>query len=125
MLGARCADPFSRRVVRVSMGAALRLPIVESQDLVGDMELLRDSWNFELAAAVLDDADEELPAAVRPKRLALVFGTEADEVNPTWLAACERRLTLPMRSGADSLNVATATGVFLYHFTRVAATTGL
>jgi hypothetical protein len=30
MLGRRCADAFSRRVLRVSMGAALRLPLIES-----------------------------------------------------------------------------------------------
>src|SRR5438876_1021206 len=40
VLGARCADPFSRRVLRVSMGAALQLPIIESRRLEADLRHL-------------------------------------------------------------------------------------
>jgi tRNA G18 (ribose-2'-O)-methylase SpoU len=31
------------------------------------------------------------------------------------IAACDRRLTIPMRGGADSLNVAAASAIFLHH----------
>jgi tRNA G18 (ribose-2'-O)-methylase SpoU len=34
------------------------------------------------------------------------------------ITACDRRVTLPMKLGTDSLNVAVAAGIFLYHFTR-------
>ena len=121
VLGAQGADPFSRRAVRVSMGAALSLPIVESADLLEEMRRLQDQWRFEVVAAVVDSQAEELTAAARAPRLALVFGTEADEAQPDWLAGCTRRVTLPMHGDADSLNVASASAVFLYHFTRTAA----
>ena len=41
LLGPACADPFSRRVLRVSMGNALTLPIVQSLDLRADLQIGR------------------------------------------------------------------------------------
>jgi tRNA G18 (ribose-2'-O)-methylase SpoU len=38
------------------------------------------------------------------------------------LSACDRKITIPMGLGTDSLNVAVAAGIFLYHFTQVAQT---
>ena len=43
---------------------------------------------------------------------------EAQGLGPEWLAHCHRRVTIPMKLGTDSLNVAVAAGIFLYHFTR-------
>ena len=33
---------------------------------------------------------------------------------------CQRQVTIPMSRGTDSLNAAVASGVFLYHFERIA-----
>ena len=42
----QCADPFSRRVLRVSMGASLRLPLLESGDCDCSLARCRDSFGF-------------------------------------------------------------------------------
>jgi tRNA G18 (ribose-2'-O)-methylase SpoU len=119
LLGAGCCDPFSRRVLRVSMGAAFKQPIVESRDLAADLMRLRNEWGFELAATVLDPVAEPLSAASRTDRLALLFGNEHSGLSAEWVGLCHRRLTIPMSGDADSLNVAVAAGIFLHHFTRV------
>ena len=116
ILGRGCCDPFSRRVLRVSMGAALRLPILESPDLERDVRRLRDEWQVELIATVLDDTAEPLAHATKPLRLGLLFGNEADGLDERWLELCDRRLTIPMQEGTDSLNVAIAAGIFLHYF---------
>ena len=133
LLGPACADPFSRRVLRVSMGNALTLPIVQSRDLRADLLRLKTEWQVQLAATVIENSDptdagepliahgndaEALSQAARPARLALLFGNEAHGLGPEWLELCDRRLTIPMND-ADSLNVAVAAGIFLYHFTAV------
>ena len=120
VLGKGCADPFSRRVLRVSMGNAFFLPIVESDDLRGDLLRLRDDWGVELAATVLDGAAEPLEEAARPPRLALLFGNEAHGLEREWIELCTRRLTIPMERGTDSLNVAATAAICLYYFQRVA-----
>lgn len=111
-----CCDPFSRRVLRVSMGAAFPLPIIESRDLTGDLKRLRDEWQLELIATVLEDAAESLAIAAKPPRCALLFGNEADGLSEHHVALCHRRVTIPMRRGVDSLNVAVAAGIVLHHF---------
>ena len=47
-----------------------------------------------------------------------MFGNEAQGLDAAHVAACDRRVTIPMKLGTDSLNVSVATGIFLYHFTR-------
>jgi len=120
LLGRSCCDPFSRRVLRVSMGTALRLPIVESVDLEQDVRRLREEWKFELIATVLDETATPLSCAQRRDRVGLLFGNEADGLDERWQLLCDHRLTIPMRLGTDSLNVAIAAGIFLHHFTQTA-----
>jgi len=114
VLGGQCADPFSRRVLRVSMGAALHLPLVESRDLAADLEKLRQA-DYELVATVIDAAAEPLAAFRRTEKLALLLGSEGHGLGPEWLSLCHRRVTIPMQLGIDSLNVAVAAAVILYH----------
>jgi tRNA G18 (ribose-2'-O)-methylase SpoU len=117
VLGPHCCDPYSRRVLRVSMGTVLRLPIVQPPDLAEGLEQLRGA-GVQLAATVLDPAAEHLEGAGRPERFGLLFGCEGYGLERRWLELCDRQLTIAMEGGTDSLNVAVATGIFLYHFTR-------
>jgi tRNA G18 (ribose-2'-O)-methylase SpoU len=118
VLGERCHDPFWRQSVRVSMGTIFSLPIVHSENLLRDLRRLREEWGVELAATVLDESAEPLSRATRPERFGLVFGNEAQGLDAAHVAACDRRITIPMKLGTDSLNVGVAAGIFLYHFTR-------
>jgi tRNA G18 (ribose-2'-O)-methylase SpoU len=118
ILGRHCCDPFWRQSVRVSMGTIFSLPLVRSADTLRDLAALRERWQVQLAAAVVDDpAAEPLAASRRPDRLALLFGNEAQGLGKDYVLTCQRRLTIPMHLGTDSLNVAVAAAVFLYHFT--------
>ncbi len=116
ILGGRSADPFSRRVLRVSMGASLSLPIVTSADLAGDLARLRRRWQVELVATVLDPNAQPLARCPRSERLAVVFGNEGWGLDPKWLELCDCQATIPMAEGIDSLNVAVAAGIVLHHF---------
>jgi tRNA G18 (ribose-2'-O)-methylase SpoU len=116
LVGGRCPDPLSRRVLRVSMGSALLLPVLACDNLERDVDRLGSEFGFELAAAVADPAAEPLDQAHRPARFALFLGSESEGLEPAWLARCARQITIPMRPGADSLNVAVALGIFLHHF---------
>jgi len=118
LLGPECADPFSRRVLRVSMGTAFTMPIRETRDLQSDLQRLRDEHHVELAAAILDPSAEPLENARRPERMAILFGNEKHGLDKKWIELCHRKLTIPMAPGADSLNVAVAAGIFFHYFQR-------
>jgi tRNA G18 (ribose-2'-O)-methylase SpoU len=115
LLGRECAYAFSRRVLRVSMGAVLQIPVIESSDLHADLRLLGE-LGFEIVATVLDPTAKLLREAKRGDRLAILFGSEGHGLGESWLAHCSQRVTLPMHGNVDSLNVAVASAVFLYHF---------
>ena len=118
VLGERSCDPFWRQSIRVSMGAVFTLPIVRSENIMRDLAHLRSEWGIELVATVLDERAEPLAAARRRCKLGLLFGNEAQGLDQALVDACDRRVTIPMKLGTDSLNVAVAAGVILYHFTR-------
>ncbi|HEY2414016.1 MAG TPA: RNA methyltransferase [Pirellulaceae bacterium] len=117
LLGRQCADPFSRRVLRVSMGSALHIPIIESRDIMADAKTVAAA-DFELVAAVLDSTAEPLNVAKRKNRMVLLLGGEGHGLSAEWLELAQRKVTIPMQLGIDSLNVAVAAAVLLYHFCR-------
>lgn len=119
ILGPRSCDPFFRQAVRVSMGTVFKLPIVQSEDLLHDLDRLRNEWRAQLIATVLHDETAESLAEVHPPaRFALLFGNEAQGLSEDVVRRCGRRVTIPMRLGTDSLNVMVAAGIFLFHLTQ-------
>ncbi|HEU5118001.1 MAG TPA: RNA methyltransferase [Isosphaeraceae bacterium] len=114
LTGRRCPDALSRRVLRVSMGMSLRVPVLAMEDLPAEVESLRRDEGLGLAATVTDPEAEPFDQFVRPQRLGLVLGSESAGLEPDWVRRCDRKLTIPMRPGAESLNVAVAAGVLLY-----------
>ena len=116
MVTPHCTDPFSRRVLRVSMGTAFRVPVVETNDLEQELMNLRTKWRTHLVAAVLDDRCAPLKHVPHADRVAILLGNEADGLAPQWTEACDCQITIPLQNGTDSLNVSVAAGIFLYHF---------
>jgi len=123
ILGQHCCDPFYRQSIRVSMGTIFRLPIVQSRDLLSDLDRLRKEHGVDLVAMVVDERAESLRRARQTHRMAILFGNEAQGLRAEHIAACDRRVTIPMKLGTDSLNVSVAAGVVLYHFTQCAGGT--
>lgn len=111
-----CGDFFSRRVARVSMGTLFHLPICVSRDLAAELRAMRSDYGVEVFGTVLEREATPLWKIAPPRRWALVVGNEGHGVGNDVLQQCSQRLTIPMHGLTDSLNVATATGVFLYHF---------
>lgn len=125
LVGRGCADPFSRRVLRVSMGTAFKLRLAQCDDLAAELGQLR-SHGFETIGAMLTSDAAELETAERCARSVLVLGNEGHGLTEKVAAACSKKVKLEMRRGVDSLNVAVASGVFLYHLMRkVSSAAGL
>lgn len=116
VLGERCHDPFWRQSIRVSMGTIFRLPIYRSPDLLHDLVRLKREWNVDLAATVLEEGAQPLASAPRRERQGILFGSEPHGLDAATIALCDRRITIPMKLGTDSLNVAVAAGIIMYHF---------
>jgi tRNA G18 (ribose-2'-O)-methylase SpoU len=116
--GPSCPEPFSRRVMRVSMGSALHLPVIQIAEEDAELTRLLASSRIEILGAVADPRASPFIEYTPPDRFALVLGEEDQGLSADWAAVCGRCLTIPMRPGASSLNVAVAAGILLEHLTR-------
>jgi len=119
LVSPRCADPLYRRSVRVSMGTVFQVPWTRIGDWSEAGPALH-ALGFEIAALALSDDAVALNAysASRPERVALVMGTEGDGLSAEAIGAADAVVTIPMRGGVDSLNVASAAAVALWEMTR-------
>jgi tRNA G18 (ribose-2'-O)-methylase SpoU len=118
LLSPRCADPFYRKAIRTSTGSVFFLPIVRAAGWPAGLVDLRARLGLTLVAAVLDAGAVPLHALAPPPRFALVLGAEGPGLAPETSRLCDVRVTIPMATGADSLNVATAGAVLLHHLLR-------
>jgi tRNA G18 (ribose-2'-O)-methylase SpoU len=111
----RCADPYYRRAVRVSMGTVLQIPWTRLAEWPEGAAQLHEA-GFEIAALALDEGAVDLATYAQhpPDRVALLLGTEGDGLSPAGLASADTVVTIPMSRGVDSLNVAAASAVALW-----------
>ena len=117
LLGAGCADPYSPKVQRASMGSGFRVPAA-SAVFPGALESL-EKEGFHVIVSALDGNPlyERKPLPANEK-IILVIGNEAHGVSPAVQQMADVRLKIPMRGGAESLNAAVAAGILMYELTR-------
>jgi tRNA G18 (ribose-2'-O)-methylase SpoU len=119
LLSPSCADPLYRRSVRVSMGEVFAVPYATLRPWPGALAEVRGA-GFSLLAMTPDRAAvpiQRLGATYR-HRPALLLGAEGAGLSTAALAASDQRVTIPMRRGVDSLNVAAAAAVACWELTR-------
>ncbi len=106
---------WSRRTVRVSMGAVWRIPVWRAEDPWPVLEAWRGAEpGSEAVAAALVPGAEDARAWRPAARCALVMGPEDTGLDPAQVARCERAVAIPMASGMDSLNVAAAGAILMF-----------
>jgi tRNA G18 (ribose-2'-O)-methylase SpoU len=115
LLDPRCADPLYRRSVRVSMGHVLRVPFAVLPGAWPDSLGVLGRHGFETLALTPQPAAVELRSVRPPERWAVLLGAEGPGLTPEALAAADRLVRIPMATGVDSLNVATAAAVAFAH----------
>ncbi|MHC1548234.1 TrmH family RNA methyltransferase [Phyllobacterium sp. K27] len=108
-------DPLYRKAIRVSVGAALRVPFARQGQIEKIIEALQEA-DFTLFA--LSPSGSVSINAVQPtQRTALLLGTEGKGLPPALLQQLQTA-RIPMSVNFDSLNVATASGIALARLSR-------
>ena len=113
-------DPLYRKDIRTSMGASLQIPFTRATTLEAALAGLR-ARGFTIVALTPSALAEPLgsvAAQIGSGRLAIVAGHEGDGLSLATLAQCDVLARIPMHGKVDSLNVATATAIALYEFSR-------
>jgi TrmH family RNA methyltransferase len=101
------ADPWSPKVVRAGAGSHFDIHHVASDDPMADASAL----GIEIVASVVAGGDQ--PRRIdRP--IALMIGSEAHGLPRENVTSAERRITLSMRRGVESLNAGVAASILMY-----------
>jgi tRNA G18 (ribose-2'-O)-methylase SpoU len=114
LVAPRCADPLYRRSIKVGMGAVFQLPWTRLPDWYDALPAISTAGFTTVALTLADDAVPIDEAVAGVDRLALVLGSEGHGLSSHWEQAADRRATIPMAAGIDSLNVAAASAVACY-----------
>lgn len=116
LLSDGCTDTFSPKVVRASMGAVFRLPVLSSLDMVNAVEALK-AKGISVYAAVAKDGDD-ITKLNLSHGAAAVIGNEGNGLTDETIAACTAKATVIMRGRAESLNAAAAATVIIWEMTK-------
>jgi tRNA G18 (ribose-2'-O)-methylase SpoU len=116
LLDPSSVDPLYRKALRTAMGAALVVPFARLEPWPAALARLGETGAI---VAALTPRTPSVPidgfaAAHRDRSVALLVGGEGDGLSQAALAAADVRVRIPMAPGADSVNVATATGIALH-----------
>ncbi|MBO5868342.1 MAG: RNA methyltransferase, partial [Oscillospiraceae bacterium] len=106
-----CADPYSHKVVRASMGAVFRAPVIQS-----DWETVKAacrSSKIPVAVTALSDAAVDIRSADLTQ-MAVVIGSEGQGVRREILDSADAELIIPMQPHCESLNAAIAAAIVMW-----------
>ena len=106
-----CADPYSHKVVRSSMGAVFRRPVVQTtwQEV---REKCKEA-GIPIAVTALSDRAQDIRQA-RLNTMAVVIGSEGQGVRKEILEAAQTELIIPMNERCESLNAAIASAIVMW-----------
>jgi tRNA G18 (ribose-2'-O)-methylase SpoU len=116
VLSETCCDPLYRKAIRTSMGSALRIPYARLKDWPADLAALKTA-GFRIVALTPRGDAIDLSMCARTRRMALLVGSEGPGLTAAAEAMADVCVRIPISAAVDSLNLATATGIALYHFT--------
>lgn len=115
MLSEKCADIWSPKAMRASMGSVFRLPCI-SCNLEQAITSLKES-GFAIYGAMLDENAQRLGSLDFPQKTAVVIGSEGAGVSKSVQECCTGALYIPI-TGAESLNAAAAAAIILWELSR-------
>ena len=110
------ADPYGWRALRGAMGSTFRLPVASGGDI--DDLLRRARASGAVVAAAVTHGGVPLESADLAQPTLVLVGTEGQGLDRDLDYGADMRLSIPMRRGVDSLNVAVAAALIVYEARR-------
>jgi len=109
-------DLYNGKVIRSTMGSMFHLPIVEADDLIDTIEILKQK-NVRIISADTDGQIDYFAADYR-EPVAILVGNEGAGLSKGVLDLSDQVVKIPMPGKAESLNVGISTALMLYEALR-------
>ncbi len=114
ILSKDCCDIYSPKVVRGSMGAVFRLPVMIAEDFTEYISELAKA-DIMIYASTPRNA-ENIESVDFSKGGVMLIGNEGNGLKEETIKASSKRVKIAMRGRAESLNAAAAAAILLYRF---------
>lgn len=114
ILGKGSADPFNPKTIRSTQGSIFHLPVLRGE-LVDWVEQLQER-DIPIYGTALDTTSVVYNQVQKTPSFAVIMGNEGSGISKELLTKTTKNVIIPIMGGAESLNVAVATGIVLYHF---------
>ncbi|MEK4138002.1 RNA methyltransferase [Kurthia sp. FSL E2-0154] len=114
ILGKGSADPFNPKTIRSTQGSIFHLPVLRGE-LVDWVEQLQER-DIPIYGTALDATSVVYNQVPKTPSFAVIMGNEGSGISKELLTKTTKNVIIPIMGGAESLNVAVATGIVLYHF---------
>lgn len=116
-------DPYTRRVLRVSMGTVFQIPCCkaawEESQPKALMDLLKTNGFKTVSLALTDDSISEVNNEMRSQdKVCIILGTEGTGLPGEVIKASDHCIRFPMQRGVDSLNVACAASISFWELMK-------
>ena len=116
LLSDGCASVFAPKTLRASMGAAVRVPVMEVGAMPAAIAALRAKNITCLAAALYQSQPLSAARPGYPGGVCVVIGSEGQGLMEETIAACSGTVRIPMTDRVESLNAGIAGSILLWHF---------
>ena len=115
ILGKGTADHFNPKTVRSAQGSHFNIPVIRGDlnELVPKLKVA----NIPVFGTGLTNAVNYMDADIDGE-FAVILGNEGSGVSPELLTQTDKNVMIPLYGKAESLNVAVATGILLYAYSR-------
>jgi len=110
-----CADPYGHKVVRASMGAVFRRPVI--QTTWQEAEKACAQAHIPVAVTALSDRAQDIRQACL-KKMAVVIGSEGQGVRKQIIESAAEELIIPMQAHCESLNAAVAATIVMWQMNQ-------
>ena len=107
---------ITETVLRVSVGAAEKVPFIQVTNLARTMKTMKDAGIWFTGTS--DRGDRSLYDVDLTGGVAIVMGAEGDGMRRLTAENCDFLVRIPMHGSVPCLNVSVATGVCLYEAVR-------
>lgn len=108
-----CADVYSPKTLRASMGALFTVPTVRVSDLEGALRTLTKQ-GYRTLATTLNDSAVRLDSLTVDAKCVFVIGNEGHGLSDKTVNACDTAVYIPMTGGCESLNASIAASVVMW-----------
>ena len=115
LLNKNSAEVFNPKVLRASMGSVFHLNIFEEENFISTLQKAKEK-EYEIITADLNG--DNLYGFGKSEKTIIAFSNEANGPSEELLKITNRKITIPGKGKAESLNVASASAVILSELTK-------